>query len=38
MAKISLENSSYKDVSPSHLAFQSIHAILEEQAQQCIAS
>ncbi len=38
MAKIGLWNSSYKDVSPSHLAFQSIHATLEEQAQQCIAS
>jgi hypothetical protein len=35
MAKISLGNPSYKDDSPSHLAFQSIHATLEEQAQQC---
>ncbi len=36
MAKISVGNPSYKDDSPSHLAFQSIHATLEEQAQQCI--
>jgi hypothetical protein len=38
MAKISMGNPSYKYVSPSHLAFQSIHATLEKQAQQCIAS
>jgi hypothetical protein len=37
MVKISLRNPSYKDVFPSDLAFQSIHATLEEQAQQCIA-
>jgi len=37
MAKIIVGNPSFKDDSPSHLAFQSIHATLEEQAQQCIA-